>query len=149
MLPGLRWIFASIAPPEDYFTRLGVLSISFAEMGAGGALKFRHKYVGKHVAGLLASKPVPQGVPSYSANFQISLIFLVNGKSVLEKKINTVVGPWWSLSEAGFTLFDYDVPNGMPIDQDIECVIRIVVADPDFERLYGPVSVFVRKEFEK
>jgi len=149
LLPELRWLFASVAPPKDYFVRLAILPISFTEPGANGALKFRHKYVGKHIIGLLASRPVPQGVPSYRASFRLSFSCLVGGQSVFEKQIGAVAGPWWSRSEAGFTLLDYDVPRDLPVDYDIECVIRVETGDPDFEQQYGPISVFVRKDTEK
>lgn len=149
LLPELRWLFASVAPPEDYFARLGVFAISLAEPGAVRALAFRHKYVGAYIIGLLASKPVPQGVPSYRARFGLSFRCLVGGRSVFEKQIGAVTGPWWSRSEAGFTLLEYDVPRDLPVDQDIECVIRVDASDPDFERQYGPISVFVRKHTEK
>ena len=112
-------------------------------------MRFRHKYVGKHVVGVLTSKPVPQGVPSYRATFQLSLKCLAKGKLTFDKQIHGISAPWWSRSESGFTLIDYNVPKDLPLEEEVECVVAVDVADPEFEGQYGPLRLFVRKDTEK
>lgn len=148
-LPELRWLFASVAPPDDYFARLITAPVSLAQADLTSTLKFRHRYVGRYLVGLLASKPVPQGVRSYQAKFRLSIRCAAAGYPPFERKIDGHTGPWWSRSEAGFTLLNYEVPGDLPVDHEVECLIRVESADPDFEQRYGPLSAFVRKDAEK
>ena len=148
-LPELRWLFASLAPPDDYFAPLVSAPISLAQAGETGMLKFRHKYVGTYQLGLVAAKPEPQGLPSQRAKFRLSIHCAAGGHPPFERQIDGYTAPWWSRSEGGFTLLNYEVPGNLPVDRDIECLIRVESTDSGFEQRYGPLSVFVRKASEK
>jgi len=148
LLPSLRTLVATLARPSDYFATLQRSNFDLSCNGFRAVMKVRHKYAGKHMIEISVSQPVPNGVVSYEAGFALLLEFLVDGRTTVSRRLQGVQ-PWWSHSEKGFTLGTYTVPDEAPVGKDIELVVTVEKADPEFERRYAPITLLTRKASEK
>jgi hypothetical protein len=148
LLPSLRPFVAAFAKPSDYFAPLQKSNLDLSREGSRTTMKVRHRYAGRHTVEISVSKPVPNGVVSYGAGFELLLEFLIDGRTTVSRNLQSV-SPWWSYSENGFTLAMYSVPDDAPVGKEIELALTVKKADPDFEPRYGAITLFTRKASEK
>ncbi len=78
----------------------------------------------------------------------LSIEFLVDNKIIFSQRINEPLIYFWSKYGKGIWLKKFNVPEQLPLDKEIYCVVKVLVPDQEFWEAYGPVRFFIEKTFE-
>jgi hypothetical protein len=151
--PTLRWIVQLVVPPPDLYTPLASSPAAVGDATWHTNLRLLHKYPGNYAVNI-ETRPAPAfGTTSrYPVDFELELTCRGNRSDRPTSLRSTIdPAPWWrnGLERGGFTLIRYSVPEDLPANEHISCVVRTVVAGPRFQEAYASQILTVQKESEE
>ncbi|NOU22597.1 MAG: hypothetical protein HOO93_12600 [Methyloglobulus sp.] len=146
----LRPWYALILPPDDlYENRVKNLVIPF-EIGEPYQFEFHHKYAGRYELGFITQQPLPTKYTLYDYLLTLKAQFFLDTQMIFDPAVsNQQSARWWFDGESGFTLLTYRIPDDIPIDTTIQCVITVIEANSGYFRKEEGIKLFIRKSGEK
>jgi hypothetical protein len=146
----LRLLVQAVAPPTDLYTPLGTVDFDVSQGGLVARVEFVNKYVGQHVVSLLLAKfqedlYFKDQDHRFRPDLKLMIVFTVGNTVLLKRYVENSYLPFIGKNGSGFSLFEYNVPEELPIAQKIMCEVRIMQGDHRMQKEYGPVRFLVRK----
>jgi hypothetical protein len=150
----LRLLVQALASPADYHSPLGMVAIDVSQEGGIARFEFSNKYVGRHVVGLYLAKfqddlYFAKQVTRHPRKLRLAMGFAIGAPAGMKQSVKVSLDPFIGKSGSGFTLYEYDVPNDLPIAQKITCEVEVIQSDLEMQQTYGPIQLFVRKTSDK
>lgn len=150
----LRLFIQAVAPPADLYAALGMVDLDVAQGGLVGRLEFSNKYVGQHVVGLLLARfhedlYFMDRDLRFRPKLKLMVVFTIGDTVVIKRFVENSYDPFIGKDGSGFSLFEYNVPDDLPIAQKITCEVRVIQGDHKMQQEYGPIGFFVRKTSDK
>jgi hypothetical protein len=134
-----------VFPPDDLYSVLDSTEIDLATEGGTYVLDFVNKYPGKHTIGVLVERPTP-AARSYEMDFALDITVKRDREVLLTTSVNEPYMLFWGRERgSGIALFQYTVPEQLPMDLPLIAEATVIRRDPKFHGLYGNTSLYVKK----
>jgi hypothetical protein len=150
----LRLLVQALAPPADLYSPLGAVALDVSHGGAIVRFEFSNKYVGQHVVGLQLTKFSESLYLSNKdtrppLNLKLAMGFATGSPQTIKRNARPSYDPFLGKGGGGFIVYEYNVPNDLPIAQKITCEVEVLQGDLEMQRTSGPIQVVVRKTSDK
>jgi len=140
LLSGLGPLLILVAPPQDLRAPLGTQSLD--PNTEEYSFHFKHKYVGNHVVEFSFRKL--ESMEGAHNNFEVQYT-VSNDSGVVFTQISKKGWPYWGMEESGLTFISYNVPQTLPVNENLFATITIKGDMKAFIEKYGVTKVAIRK----
>lgn len=152
MPKSIKLLSQGVLRPKDLYSELVRGEIDISHKGDKKIFTFKNKYAGKHDVGLLLENfrddlYFDQNTRT-AIELKMEINFLVDGKSIMTRQISGGYSPFMGRTGSGFSAMHYIVPDELPINEPISCVVQIVEPDAHLNK-YAPAHFSIRKISDK
>ncbi len=111
---------------------------------------FTNRYRGNYNLGLYVDKPVFH-LDQYETNFEIEITIFQHNNQVITEKVSNPVFNFngWEKGKGGLALLIYNSPKDLPLNNALDCRIKVLKPDLSFEEKYGRPKFYIRKMSDK
>lgn len=139
-----------INPPKNYFKPLVDCELDISQQGIVKKFKFTHRYKGNYNAGIFLSNFdfdvfFAESKYRYKPKLQMEIKFYANNSVIMSKTTGNGYSPILCEHGGGLIFVHYKTPNDLPVDQEIECEVKIITPDKELQDSYGPARFYIRK----
>lgn len=141
----LKTIVQLIVPPEDLYEPLMTGSINIKDDVATKSFSYNHKYMGSHEIVIYFDNP---DVSLFLNSPELKLIASIEcrvGDNLYYSRTVESGSHFIGRRGSGYSLYVYEVPQDLPLDKTINCVLSLSEMDAEFFKKYGPSRVYVKK----
>lgn len=150
IFPSLRFFVQYFCPPRDLFDLIVNDEIDTSKRGMAPTTKFRLKYIGPYAVGLLLDRFPPNLYHNkYDLILRLKFDFYKGNIFLFSKETSNEYSPFIGLRGNGFTLFHFNTPEDIPVDEDIICKVNVLQADEYLNHQYGPIKIYIQKRSEE
>jgi hypothetical protein len=144
-----RHVAQFLLPKPDLYEPLLEKPVLLGDPNHSYHCSFRHKYAGIHTFGLnVRDLPYPSPI-GREDKVSASGDCRVDDAVIFQFEVDRVLYSWWSDPIDGLALFQYSVPEDMPLDTPIECIVSLDQATADVLAGVGAYALYAQKRSEE
>lgn len=147
-----NWIkfWRYVNPPKNYFSPLVDFELDISRQGTVKRFKFTNKYRGNHDLGIFLDNFdfdvfFAKSKDRYKSKLNMEIDFYVNNLAIMSKTIGTGYSPILGPYGGGLIFVHYKAPKDLPLNQEIECEVKIITPDKELLDRYGPARFYIQK----
>jgi len=143
-------LWRRLFPPKDLFELVVKETIDVASTGVASIVTFKIKYDGPYVAGILLEQFSRNSILQKSGfKLRIKCDIYANGNLCFSRVTTENYTSFLGLRGNGLWLMEFQVPEEVPLKEQVTCKITIFTADEALQEKYGPIAFYIQKRSDK
>ena len=151
--PGLiKLVVTSLFPPKDIYALIVREGFDIGRAGNRSSFTWTPKYRGRYSLGVLLERLDADGLyglTGYDSALRVRLTCRRMGNVSLNAISEQRLSPFISKYGTGFSFLTINVPENVPLDGELSCVVEVLAPDSNLGGKFGPVWIYVQKLSDK
>ncbi len=136
-----------LSPPSDLYDVVIDKKIDAGKDKGIATIAFRIKHHGRYSTGIFLERlPDDFWKTNYAElKLNIKLSFYFGDQLLLIQEPITPLLHFVGKNEQGVWFSTFEAPDDLPVDNNLNCKLEVIISDKEFEKKYGPIRFYIQK----